>query len=288
LLGEIVATISGQTYDEYIQQNILRPLQLADTRTELPEDLYGSELAIGYSAPTREGKRYKVKMFQANGIKPAAGFSSNVLDLGKFASWQFRLYDTSATEILKPSTLKYMHNVHWTNPDWNTTWGLGFSVYKGSDGSRWVSHGGSCPGYRSTLQIHPKSKRALSVIINGSGTNPNKYSKGINALLNKVKKKKDTESDKSPINLNSYTGFYDAQPWGSESYVAPWEGKIAILSLPSSDPADDIELYQHIEGDTFRRIRNDDELGETLTFFRDNSGKVTRFSSHGNFRNKME
>jgi CubicO group peptidase (beta-lactamase class C family) len=102
LLGEIVKEVSGQTYDEYIQQNILNPLDLFNTRTTLPEEKYGKELAIGYSSEKRNRERDKVKFFQAKGIKAAAGFSSNVEDLGKFASWQFRLLDSTTTEILKP------------------------------------------------------------------------------------------------------------------------------------------------------------------------------------------
>jgi len=158
LLGEIVEQVSGISFTTYVEEQIIKPLQLNDTRTQLPENLYGSQLAIGYSSLNRQGQRQKVKLFQANGIAAAAGFSSNVLDLGKFASWQFRLMDSTITEIIKPSTLKYMQQVHWTDPDWKTTWGLGYSVYKGSDGTKWVSHGGSCPGYRSGIQINPKSK----------------------------------------------------------------------------------------------------------------------------------
>lgn len=141
LLGEVVEELSGISYEEYIRQNILIPLGLTDTRTELPEAFYGNQLAIGYSTIKRNGEREKVNFFQAKGIKPAAGFSSNVLDLAKFASWQFRLMDTTITEILKPSTLKYMHNVHWTDPDWKTTWGLGFMVFKDSDEGKLVGHG---------------------------------------------------------------------------------------------------------------------------------------------------
>ena len=78
LLGEIVQEISGVPYDNFIQQYILTPLGLNNTRTSLPEDLYGSKLAIGYGSVNRNGKRDKINLFQANGIKPAAGFSSNV------------------------------------------------------------------------------------------------------------------------------------------------------------------------------------------------------------------
>ena len=128
LLGLIIEEVSGLTYDDYISQKILNPLDLNNTRTELPESLYGDQLCIGYSSIKRSRERDKMNFFQANGIKAAAGFSSNVEDLAKFASWQFHLYDTSYVAFLKPSTLKYMHNVHWIDPDWDTTWGLGFKV----------------------------------------------------------------------------------------------------------------------------------------------------------------
>ncbi len=287
LLGEIVEEISGMPYEDYVKQNILTPLGLSSTRTELPESLYGEELAIGYSAIRRDGNRKKVNLFQANGIKPAAGFSSTVVDLGKFASWQLRLRDSTLVEILKPSTLKNMQNVHWTNPDWSTTWGLGFSVYKGSDGNTWVGHGGSCPGYRSTLQINLKTKRAFSVMINANGTNPNKYGKGINAIMNKMevsKKDMDTEASQK---LKNYVGYYDSSPWWGETYVSTSNGKLVILSLPSNEPAEAMSFYKHIEVDVFRRIRKDKTLGETLTFLRDKDGTITKYERHGNFSQRI-
>ena len=290
LLGEIVTQVSGQPYEQYVQENILIPLGLNQTRTTMPQDLYGQELAVGYSAIKRDGGRDKVQLFDAKGIGPAAGYSSTVLDLGKFAQWQFRLYDTTTTEILRPSTLKNMHLVHWTNPDWNTTWGLGFVVYKGSGGYKWVSHGGSCPGYRSTLQINPKKRRALAVIINASGTTPNKYSRGINAIINKVKKTKEGTSEEKDVtfDISDYKGYYNEQPWGSESYFTSWEGKLARINLPSSNPANSMSLFKHIEGDTFRRIRSDDSLGEHVYFYRDEEGTVFKYSQHGNYNYKMD
>ncbi len=291
LLGEIVEEISGIPYDEYVQENILKPLGLTNTRTTLPEDLYGTELAIGYSAITRIGKREKVNFFQANGITPAAGFSSNVQDLGKFASWQFRLRDSTITEILKPSTLKYMQNVHWTNPDWKTTWGLGFVVYKGADGNTWVGHGGSCPGYRSTLQIDLKNKRAYAVMINANGTNPAKYVNGINAILKNVKgakKEASTDEKKEKKNLQEYVGYYSPMPWWSEEFISTWDGKLVVLGLPSERPGDSMTFYKHIEGDTFRRIRDDEELGETLVFERDENGKIIRYKQHGNYSRRID
>lgn len=288
LLGEIVAEISGMTFEDYVEKEILNPLRLSDTRTSMPKELYGNELAIGYSALKRQGNREKVKLFNANGITPAAGFSSTVQDLAKFASWQYRLRDSSLVEILKPSTLKNMQRVHFTDPDWKTTWGLGFSVYKGPDGNTWVGHGGSCPGYRSTLQLNLKTKRAFSAMINASGTNPTKYTKGVNAIMNKMNINKSDINKEASAKLKEYVGYYDSSPWWGESYFGTFNGKLVRLGLPSENPADAMSFYKHIEGDVFRRIKKDKSLGETLTFIRDQEGRITKAKRHGNYSSKIK
>ncbi len=281
LLGEIVSEVSGMSYDQYIQQNILAPLSLENTRTTLPEDMYGDQLAIGYSALNRQ---LEVELFQANGIKAAAGFSSTVDDLGKFAQWNLRLIDTTTSEILKPSTLKYMQNVHWVDPDFGIQWGLGYAVNKGDDGTKWVGHGGSCPGYRSSLSINPSSKWGYAVIINASGTNPGKYVQGMHNLLKKSSNKSDTAAT---TDLSDYIGYYNTMPWNSESYIGQLNGELVSLSLPTNDPADALTRYRHIEGDTFRRIRDDNELGEEFVFERNDQGQVIRAQSHGNYITKV-
>lgn len=172
LLGFIVEEVSGQSYDDYIQTTILDPLNLADTRPDMPEELWGSQLAVGYSYETMAGEQLKVPMFKPNGVAPAAGFSSTVEDLATFAAWQFRLYDAEEEEILHPSTIKNMHNIHWMDSDFGTSWGLGFSVYKGPDGKKWVGHGGHCPGYKSSFVMIPETKMAYAVMINSSNPNP--------------------------------------------------------------------------------------------------------------------
>lgn len=289
LLGEIVEEVSGIPYHDYIKQNILDPLELTNTRTELPEPLYGNKLAVGYSSITRDGNREKVNLFQANGIKSAAGFSSNVLDLGKFASWQFRLMNQPKTEILKPSTLKYMHNVHWTDPDWEITWGLGFIVDKAKDGSKWILHGGHCPGYSSIIQLNPKSKRAYSVMINANRTNPREYANNIHEILKKADEqiKDGKEVEKFKKDKKEYVGYYSSMPWRSEVYVTFLGGNLVILDLPTDSPAESLTFFKYINDDTFRRIRDDKKLGETLVFERDNNGKIIRYKRHGNYSVKI-
>lgn len=82
----------------------------------------------------------------------AAGFTSTVLDLGRFASWQFRLLATGHTELLDVDSLREMHRLQWMEPDWKTSRGLAFGMWRSGDKS-FVGHSGYCPGYQSTLLL---------------------------------------------------------------------------------------------------------------------------------------
>jgi CubicO group peptidase (beta-lactamase class C family) len=280
LLGYVVEELSGESFEDYIEKNIFSQLELPNTRSTMPKSLYGTDLAIGYSVLSRNGNRKKMNFFQANGVAAAAGFSSNVEDLAKFASWQFRLRDSTLTEILKPSTLKNMHNVHWTDPNWGATRGLGFGVWKGRDGNKWVGHDGYCPGYQTVLQLNLKTKLAYSVMINANGVDLNKYVNGMHTLINKVKPmKKDATKEK---NLGQYIGYYE---WdmSNESYVSIWEGNLAIIELPSYSPGNSMRIFKQIDGDSFRRIRDDGNLGETLVFERNNKGEIYRYKLFKNW-----
>ena len=276
LLGMIVEEVTGTSYEDYVTQNIITPLGLSNTQPKLPEDRYGQQLAIGYSALKRDHSREQLNLFQGNGITAAAGFSSTVEDLGQFAQWQLNLLQDGGEKVLKASTLKEMQRVHFLDPNWKTSWGLGFVVSQYGS-SKMVGHGGSCPGYRSQLSILPNKNIAATVMFNSGGVNTHKYTTGIIDLIQKVKA---VEAD--TLNLEDYTGFYNAQPWGSEEMIAKFNNQLVFISLPNSDPAENMTRLKHIEGDTFKKVRRDDELGETIQFYRNENGEITHYSQHQN------
>ena len=82
--------------------------------------------------------------------------------------------------------------------------------------------------------------------------------------------------------LAAFLGTYSGQPWGGETAAIRWKGGLALMSLPSETPLRAITRLKHVEGDTFRRIRSDDDLGEAVVFERDGAGRVTGFRQHGN------
>lgn len=279
LLGEIVEKVSGKPYDVYVEENILKPLRLADTHPYLPAAQWGNKMAVGYGAIRRDRTRDQIALFDAKGIRAAAGYSSNVEDLARFASWQFRLLDGGKTEILKSSTLKEMQRVHWIDPDWKTTWGLGFSVSHSGEKTI-VAHGGSCPGYRTTLQLDPKEKMAYVVMINAGGDSPERFATQIRNILGKAMKEKAPKTDS--LNLRQYAGRYNSQPWSSETQIFPWYGKLAAISFPVNSPSDAITYLKHVKDNTFRRVRSDDTLGEEVVFEKDKTGKIVGYTQHSN------
>jgi CubicO group peptidase (beta-lactamase class C family) len=286
LLGQIVAKVSGMPYEQYVQDKIIKPLGLSNTRPYMPKELWGKELAKGYSGLSRDGKRRQMPFFQANGIAPAAGFTSTVVDLGKFAQWQNRLYKAKSPEVLKQSTLREMQRVQWYDPAGNSNWGLGF-VVRNDGGKTIVGHGGSCPGYRSILRLDPGSGIGVVVFSNAAGVSPEKFADGILKILDKYKS---TPASTTAVNLADYAGIYDGTDWGSEAAVAPWKGRLLMFSLPSNDPlaATTLPLFKPTAvANEFRFERKDDLTGVPLRFQRDAAGKVSSFTIHNNTTKKV-
>jgi CubicO group peptidase (beta-lactamase class C family) len=281
LVGETVAAVSGQPYEDYAKANVLAPLGLNNTRTVMPMDLYGKSLAVGYGALKRDGTRDLVKPFNTRGVTPAAGYTSTVEDLGKFASWQFRLLRTGQTNVLKAPTLREMQRVQFMDPDWKTSWGLGFAV-EHRDDHIYVGHGGSCPGYHTVLSMRNDDQTAVIVMDTGA-EGPSPFAEAVFAILDKRK----GYEFKSPapaagVKLEEYVGRYSQQPWGSELVALPWAGGLVFLGLPSNEPVDDMRFLKPKGGDVFRRVRKDGSEAEEIRFVRDASGKVTNFIHFSN------
>ncbi|MAU64224.1 MAG: hypothetical protein CMC38_07805 [Flavobacteriaceae bacterium] len=281
LLGYVVEEVSGESFDSYVTKNILNPLMMNSTKTIMSKEDYGNVLSVGYSSLNRDRNREKVNFFNADGIAAAAGFTSNVNDLGKFAAWQIKLLKSLEKNILSPNTLKDMHTVHWDDELTSVTRGLGFGVYDSND-EEWVGHGGSCPGYRSQLSLIPNKGISYSVMINSSGTNPVKYILGMHEILEMVKKKKGTPSNK----FKEMEGLYISQPWNSETYIQSWGDYLGMLYMPTSSPK--LTLYKMTEKDTFKRILKNNELGEKLEILRDDQNNITGFKSHQNIYSKSK
>jgi CubicO group peptidase (beta-lactamase class C family) len=262
LLGEVVASTSGTSYEEYVQRQILEPLKLADTRLFMPMNLYGKRLAQSYGAIKREGARDLLKPFDTR-------------DLARFASWQFRLRKAGGSELLRVATLRDMQRVQWTDDDGKTTRGLGFGVTRDGDNTV-VGHTGVCPGYLSSIALALKDEVAVIAMANANdNASLSRYTRPMRQLMLKGLKLPVAPRTPEAADLESYAGRYASQPFGSESIIVPWGTELATLTLPTNDPAAETEVLRSVGKDTFRAVRGDGTLGEAYTFQRDAAGQVT-------------
>jgi hypothetical protein len=209
--------------------------------------------------------------FQARGIAPAAGYASTVEDLGRFASWQFKTLAGGQQDVLKVATLREMQRVHWVDPEFETTWGLGFAVWRNNQ-KTFVGHGGSCPGYRSQLLLRPEEKLAVAVAANAM-VDAGGFAQGVYDIVAPVLAAK--APDKPDPDLSAYVGTYTSQPWTGESAIVAWEDGLADLSLPNGEPVTGLTKLRKTGDHTFRRVRKNGDLGETVVFEMGPDGKAT-------------
>jgi CubicO group peptidase (beta-lactamase class C family) len=86
IAGELVAEVAGIPFEEYVNEQILKPLSMNNTFTVLPKEIR-DRLATGYGRRRPDGARREFPYSETRGITAAAGFSSTVNDLARLASW---------------------------------------------------------------------------------------------------------------------------------------------------------------------------------------------------------
>ena len=309
LAGEVVQAASGTPYADYVQQRILAPIGLTDTRTYFPEDLHGQQLAIGYTGLQRDLERTPVAPFFTRGITAAAGFTSSVNDLAKFASWQFALLDgnAEASAVLDPNTLREMQRVQWMDPDWKTSWGLGFSIQR-SDDRTVVGHGGGCPGYITSFSMIPEDRLGVIVLTNAGDGPAGNIGRNLRQLIapavaaatkaadkpatdnadNRTDAEADADARSDAPELSRYVGNYEMRPWGGEVAVRVWGDQLVAIDLPSRDLKKASVKLRHVSGHTFERLSDDDEPREPWVFELDEDGRASAFVSHSSRRVRID
>jgi CubicO group peptidase (beta-lactamase class C family) len=163
LLGMIIRKVTGQSWDEFIQEKILTPLEMRDTRVVNLSAIITNR-AAGY---VWENGRIQNGHFVAPTILGYAGggFRSTALDLAK---WDAALY---GAEILKPSTLEQMWTPAVLNNGSNSTYGFGWGISKVS-GHRLISHTGShATGFKAILARFVDDQLTVIILTNQRNAN---------------------------------------------------------------------------------------------------------------------
>jgi len=140
--------------------------------------------------------------------------------------------------------------------------------------------------------MQPARKMAAVVMANANGVDVGAVAAQAFTILGPALEKAQantapTAPTESSVDLELYTGTYDLSPWGGEIEVLTWEGGLAMISFPSDAPLEELETLRHVDGHTFRRVRDNDELGEEVIFEVDGNGNVTGFRRHSNVYERL-
>lgn len=165
LAGYIVSQVSGMSYEEYIEKNILNPLNMNHSTFEqpLPSNLQ-SNMAVGYSF---EGGKYKAHNFEWKQSSPAGAMSATGTDMANFMIAMLNKGSFQDKRILQENTATKMQKQSFTNDTRVNGIAHGFMV-SNINGQRTISHGGDIFQFHSSLVLLPEQKVGIFVAYNGA------------------------------------------------------------------------------------------------------------------------
>ncbi|NRB37406.1 MAG: beta-lactamase family protein [Pseudomonadales bacterium] len=159
LLGYLIEQLSGQSYIEYVQEHILKPLNLPNTEYGAT-DIQGEVYAKGYVGDYQMPQNWDMSFSYASG-----GLSSNIPDMERWAQslQENRLASVEETQEMFNATDDY---------------GYGWITIKIA-GIEAVLHDGGLPGFVAIMGMIPKDDSLIIILCNNSDFDIN----GLNELI---------------------------------------------------------------------------------------------------------
>ena len=161
LAGYIVQRQSGMTFDDYIDRNIFRPLNMryASFRQPLPKHLQPF-MSQGYPAASQ-----KAEKFELVDPAPAGSLSASGADMGKFMIAHLN----GGAGLLRPETARLMHDYRLDMISGLHRMALGF-YEQNINGHRAIAHAGDTTLFHSDLSLFIDDGVGLYVSVNSSGS----------------------------------------------------------------------------------------------------------------------
>jgi len=160
LAGYIVERVSGEPFDDYIDNHIFKPLGMAHAtfRQPLPKALV-PDMASGYPDITQ-----KARPFEIVTPAPAGSLSASGADMGKFMIAHLN----DGAGLLKPETAKMMHDYKAPGVGPLNSMALGF-YEQWVNGHRAIAHGGDTVWFHSYLWLFPDADVGVFISMNSPG-----------------------------------------------------------------------------------------------------------------------
>ncbi|KFX60376.1 serine hydrolase [Clostridium botulinum] len=165
LLGYIVEKVSGISYEEYVKEKILKPLNMNDSTVRLKS----SDMAIGY---TYDDGNYTANPLAYQYTSGSAGIIATAKDMENFIIANLNNGKFNDNNILSSKTLEMMHSKQFSNSEVLPGMGFGF-IRNYRNEQEIIKHEGALPsGYTTTLFLLPKDNLGIYVATNSLSALP--------------------------------------------------------------------------------------------------------------------
>ncbi len=160
IIGAVIEKVTGKTFEDYMQENIFRPLRLKSTFVGAGRE--HPSTAAGYKKGLFFPGRYQAPLFRGN--NPAAYIISNGQDIARWLKIQMGLAKTTMTGLIekaqKPAGNPFASR--WLK----YSYAAGWIVQKEKGGE--VFHTGSNPTFTSYIGFRPGEKIGAAVLANAN------------------------------------------------------------------------------------------------------------------------
>ncbi|GGG02048.1 hypothetical protein GCM10010913_24770 [Paenibacillus aceti] len=177
VLALIIQQVSGMSYEQYIGQHVLEPLNLQQTYM-FREDAAREDMAVGYKLSVLRPVAYDAPMYRGN--TPAGYIISNAVDV---AAW-LKIQMGTAPEANSFET--WLARSH--EPDRSvapsgdgSSYAAGWSVYQ--DGTGMLAHAGGNPNYSTYFVLRPADGYGVAVLTNMNSPYSGAAAQGIMNML---------------------------------------------------------------------------------------------------------
>lgn len=165
VLGLVIEVVSGQSYEDFMREQIFQPLGLHQTYLDKEEAQATGQLAQGYRSSFFVTTPYNAPDYSGN--KPAGYIISSSRDMARWMGIQIGLVQ-DIPEIFQPVIKKS----HQGNVSVAEVSGMYYAAgWMVNADQTIIEHGGQNPNFTSEVALLPQEKIAICLLSNGANTN---------------------------------------------------------------------------------------------------------------------
>lgn len=283
--GLLVEKVSGQSFADYAQANILGPLNMVDSSFD--KNVRG--LAVPYGRRMPDGTRETFGFVDARGMAAATGLTSTLNDMAKYVSAQFRRGPRGGAQIASSGSFREMHRVRSVEENWTSGSGLGFITNRIKDKS-YVGHSGGYPGYTTQTLFQPGEKFGVIVLTNSADSEVGEIARQLIAAIGPAAAKASAGAQPAKVAWDPawarFQGVYRGR--SNDMSIVVQNGRLVALSSAATGVDAAVRLEPLGDGRfRFDAPTGSPPAGETL-YFHEVAGQPTRLFIGDNWLDRVD